>query len=230
MKTFIKLITIFGVILMVWFFYNYEDKKENPDGNSLTTEKQTTKSPEEKASDLGHKISKKAYYNYETRYGTSISFSHWGNTNHGSCTFQEGNILHGGECRFMYSYIISDGQINAKFSRCDCEGRITNDRVFYYDESRDVVTTLVNGETFEFAPEGSPYLKKGRRSMESISQSAREPESAVNESGYSTGSDGKVYENADCSLCGGTGIEKSTNSMGGDRICPQCEGTGHQHY
>lgn len=49
-------------------------------------------------------------------------------------------------------------------------------------------------------------------------------------SGYTTGSDGRVYENAPCSLCGGTGIEKAVNSLGSDRVCPQCEGRGHQSY
>lgn len=55
------------------------------------------------------------------------------------------------------------------------------------------------------------------------------------ESGYTTGSDGKIYENAACSLCGGTGIETATarNPATGEmesRVCPQCNGTGHQSY
>ncbi|WP_286926195.1 hypothetical protein [Flavobacterium sp. UBA4197] len=56
-----------------------------------------------------------------------------------------------------------------------------------------------------------------------------------NESGYSTGSDGRIYENAPCSLCNGTGIEEATaaNPYTGERtrrVCPQCQGKGHQNY
>jgi hypothetical protein len=45
---------------------------------------------------------------------------------------------------------------------------------------------------------------------------------------YSTGNDGRVYENAPCSLCGGTGIERS--GTGDSRTCPACDGKGHQSY
>ena len=56
-----------------------------------------------------------------------------------------------------------------------------------------------------------------------------------NESDYSTGSDGRIYENAACSLCGGTGIEMGTapNPVTGKwepRVCPQCGGRGHESY
>jgi len=52
---------------------------------------------------------------------------------------------------------------------------------------------------------------------------------------YSTGSDGKVYENNPCGLCGGTGIEVGTarNSVTGEkerRICPACDESGHVSY
>lgn len=51
-------------------------------------------------------------------------------------------------------------------------------------------------------------------------------------SDYSTGSDGRVYENEACSLCGGTGVETSHTATFGDqrRVCPMCEGKGHQSY
>lgn len=182
--------------------------------------------------EIGQKIETKHFYNYETKHGTSIHFSTWGKTNQGSCTFTEGNVFTGNSCRFTFSYVIENGQINAKFSNCSCEGRTTTDRTFYYDESRDVISTTVNGQTFEFAPDGSPYMKRGRRNIELSSSTSSESESYQSESGYTTGSDGRVYENAPCSLCNGTGVEKSHGTMGGGygRKCPQCDGRGHQNY
>ena len=49
---------------------------------------------------------------------------------------------------------------------------------------------------------------------------------------YSVESDGRVYENDACGLCGGTGIETNHSATFGDqeRICPMCEGRGRQSY
>jgi hypothetical protein len=63
----------------------------------------------------------------------------------------------------------------------------------------------------------------------SLSEAKSNPE-------YSVGSDEKVYKNAACSLCGGTGIEENHSTVSRElgepsgRICPQCKGTGHGSY
>ena len=62
-----------------------------------------------------------------------------------------------------------------------------------------------------------------------------EADNSENQSDYSTGSDGRIYENAPCSLCGGTGVEMGTapNPVTGKwepRVCPQCGGKGHESY
>lgn len=45
---------------------------------------------------------------------------------------------------------------------------------------------------------------------------------------YVGGRDGKLYETKACGLCNGTGIE--SNAYGDARICPMCDGAGHQSY
>lgn len=56
-------------------------------------------------------------------------------------------------------------------------------------------------------------------------------QSSEKTSGYSTGSDGRLYENKNCSLCEGTGIESSSTSLGNvNRVCPMCQGKGSQNY
>jgi DnaJ-class molecular chaperone len=62
-----------------------------------------------------------------------------------------------------------------------------------------------------------------------------EADNSESQSDYSTGSDGRIYENAPCTLCRGTGIEMSTapNPATGkweSRVCPQCGGRGHESY
>lgn len=55
-------------------------------------------------------------------------------------------------------------------------------------------------------------------------------------SGYTTGTDGKLYEKAPCGLCGGTGVEENRSTVARElgepaaRICPACKGAGHQSY
>lgn len=57
----------------------------------------------------------------------------------------------------------------------------------------------------------------------------------MDSSGYSTGSDGRIYENHNCELCNGTGIETATapSPITGrveGRVCPMCEGRGRRSY
>ncbi|AXG73840.1 hypothetical protein DVK85_06145 [Flavobacterium arcticum] len=237
----IKFKLLAALLLFIGFtlaekYYHFDGSKQSSNCTADVASNNATEpesSTEEKNIEIGQKIKRKTYYNYETEDGNSITFSAWGKTNHGACTFSEGSILKDNVCRFTYSYIIQNGQIYAKFSDSDCEGRSTNDRTFYYDESRDIISTVVNGQTFEFAPDGSPHLKRGRRNMESLSTTKySESDSYESESGYTTGSNGRIYENAACSLCGGTGIEKNHSSMSNEygRVCPQCDGKGHQGY
>lgn len=45
-------------------------------------------------------------------------------------------------------------------------------------------------------------------------------------------SDGKVYDNEQCGMCEGTGIERNHSSMSNEygRTCPMCNGKGYQSY
>lgn len=222
------IITIFIVLAFVFgTSYYLTIYKSNPLFEITATDtKQDDQSIVGKPNDIGRKINNKFYYNYETKHGTSLYFSFWDNPSKGTCVFKEGSFIDNNECRFRYSYIIENNEIHTTFLSSDCEGRTTTDRVFYYDEEKDIVYTLVNGDTFVFARDNSPYLQRGHRNIDMSPPT----QSSSNNSGYSVGEDAKIYENAPCTLCGGTGIEKAVNSTGHDRICPQCEGKGHQSY
>ncbi len=45
---------------------------------------------------------------------------------------------------------------------------------------------------------------------------------------YYAGDDGRLYESKPCGLCNGTGIE--SNAYGDARVCPMCDGKGHESY
>lgn len=75
----------------------------------------------------------------------------------------------------------------------------------------------------------------GRKNNEKLNDAVRayEESNSTNNSGYSMGNDGRVYENNACGLCKGTGIETGRNIATGElegRICPMCDGKGVRSY
>lgn len=207
-------------------YYGFDVQTSETKEVITSTVEQDAQLKKEREISLGKKLKNQFYRNYETRPSTEILFNYWNKPEEGTLVFIEGGALDDTKCRFRYSYVIDNNQINATFLECDCVGRTTTDRIFYYDEERDVISTNVDGETFEFAKDGNPHQKHWSNNR----QPEQEQQTNSNESGYYVTQDGRLNENASCSLCNGTGIERAINSTGNDRICPQCEGRGHQSY
>ncbi len=52
-------------------------------------------------------------------------------------------------CRFVYSYYLDGDKIVLTFTGSDCE-RTSTDKIFYYDESKDHIYTMINGQKYIF--------------------------------------------------------------------------------
>jgi hypothetical protein len=81
----------------------------------------------------------------------------------------------------------------------------------------------------------------GRKSVQELNDVAEkygidmgeENSNTLEDDGYHTRRDGRIYENKKCGLCKGTGVESARNFATREiesRICPMCEGRGIRSY
>ena len=81
----------------------------------------------------------------------------------------------------------------------------------------------------------------GRKSVQELNDVAEkygvdmgeENSNTLEDDGYHTRRDGRIYENKKCGLCKGTGVESARNFATREiesRICPMCEGRGVRSY